>query len=76
MSDNVAEFTFRHIDFYVLKEGDKFFYKGQTWVKIGDDTARSGNETQHFWPMFAAKLPKILTESEAVEKWPILAYSL
>lgn len=73
-----AEFQFQSIDFYVLKIGDEFYYEGSTWVKIDDDTARNtkNNESRHFWPLFAAKLPVNITETEAVKRWPILAYSL
>lgn len=73
---NPSEFTYRHIDFYVLQPGDKFLHEGKSWIKIDEDHAQAGDEIQHFWPTFAAKLPKILTETEAVERWPILAYSL
>lgn len=76
MSDNIAEFTFRYIDFYVLNVGDEFLHEGKKWIKISDDKAQNKNEIRHFWPTVAVKLPKILTETEAIEKWPILAYSL
>ena len=70
------EFIFHFVDFYVLSIGDKFLYKGKNWVKVSEDEAGRGAERKHFWPMFAAKLPKSLSEAEAIEKWPILAYSL
>lgn len=73
-----AEFQFKSIDFYVLKVGDEFHHEGSTWVKIDDDTAENikNNEIRHFWPLFPAKLSQSITETEAVKKWPILAYSL
>lgn len=72
------EFQFQSIDFYVLGIGDEFRHEKAKWVKIEDEKAQNTKtgETRHFWPLFAAKLGKPISETEAVKKWPILAYSL
>ena len=67
VSEN-REFVFHFVDFYVLGVGDKFLYKDRLWAKINEDEAERGTERKFFWPMFAAKLPKSLSEAEAIEK--------
>lgn len=72
------EFQFASIDFYVLEIGDEFRHEKAKWVKIEDEKAQNTKtgEIRHFWPLFAAKLNEPILETEAVKKWPILAYSL
>lgn len=58
-------------DFFILKVGDKFKYKGKIFQKINEDKARriKDGSLHFFWPQWSTRLLKPIPTNEFAEKY-------